>query len=206
MSQIGAQTGSPRASQAAFKPAQSPYTGLLYSIFQRPREHDEKGLVIAVTASLPGEGVTYLVSHLAERLSAQSGGSVLVIDLSKLSLSALLMPEVAGPAAGRKPLPEAAFRGQDWAGSWQFRRDLIAQWRSRFEYVLLDCPASGMGSEAVAVAQHVNGIILVVEANRTKNQQLKFTEHQLQMAGGNILGYVLNKRRYLVPEWIYRRL
>jgi len=162
--------------------------------------------VIAVTASLPGEGVSYLVSHLADQLSGQSGGSVLVVDLAKLSPGATLTPEIAGPAGARKPFAEAAFRGHDWAGSWQFRRDLIAQWRSRFEYVLLDCRSSGVGSEAVAVAQHVDGIILVVEANRTRNQQLKFTEHQLQLAGGNILGYVLNKRRYLVPEWLYRLL
>ena len=202
MSQSGAQTASP----GAFTAAESPYAGLLYSIFQRPREREEKGLVIAVTASLPGEGVTYLVSHLADRLSLQSSGGVLVVDLSKLSSAAPLVPQIAGPGGERKPLAEAAFRGQDWAGSWQFRRDLIARWRSSFEYVLLDCPSSGVGSEATAFAQHVDGIILVVEANRTKAPQLKLTEHQLQMAGGNILGYVLNKRRYLVPEWIYRRL
>ena len=162
--------------------------------------------MVAVTASLPGEGVTYLVSHLADRLSTQAPGGVLVVDLSKLSGGAPLIPQIAAPGGVRKPLSEAAFRGQDWAGSWQFRRDLIARWRSDFEYVLLDCPSSGTGSEATAFAQHVDGIILVVEANRTKSQQLKLTEHQLQMAGGNILGYVLNKRRYLVPEWIYRRL
>ena len=202
MNQSGAQTGSPTAAEIP----QSPYTGLLYSIFQRPRELDQKGLVVAVTASLPGEGVTYLVSHLADRLSAQASGSVLVVDLSKLSESAPLVPQIAGPGGARKPLAEAAFRSQDWAGSWQFRRDLIARWRSDFEYVLLDCPSSGTSNEATAFAQHVDGIILVVEANRTKSQQLKLTEHQLQMAGGKILGYVLNKRRYLVPEWIYRRL
>ncbi len=185
---------------------QSPYSGLLYSIFQQPRENDEKGLVIAVTASLPGEGVTYLVSHLSNRLSAQSGGSVLVVDLSKLATGAQLTPQIAGPGGERKQLAEAPVNTQDWTGSWQYRRDLIAQWRSRFEYVLLDCPASGAGSEAIAVAQHVDGIILVVEANRTKNQQLKFTERQLETAGGNIVGYVLNKRRYLVPDWIYSRL
>lgn len=192
--------------QSELSTPQSPYTGLLYSIFQRPRENDEKGLVVAFTSSLPGEGVTYVVSHLSGLLGAQTGGSVLVVDLSKLSSGAPLVPQVAGPSGERKALPEAAFRTQDWTGSWQFRRDLIAQWRSRFEYVLLDCPGTGMGSEAIAVAQHVDGIILVVEANRTKNQELKFTEHQIQTAGGKILGYVLNKRRYLVPGWIYDRL
>ena len=202
MNQSGAQTGSTSASEVP----QSPYTGLLYSIFQRPRERDQKGLVIAITASLPGEGVTYLVSHLADRLSAQAGGSVLVVDLAKLSGSAPLVPQIAGPGGARKPLTEAAFRSEDWAGSWQFRRDLITRWRSDFEYVLLDCPGSNTGSEATAFAQHVDGVILVVEANRTKTQQLKLTEHQIQMAGGTVLGYVLNKRRYLVPEWIYRRL
>ena len=162
--------------------------------------------MIAVTSSLPGEGVTYLISHLAERLGAQAVGGVLVVDLSKLSSGSPLIPQIAGPGGERRPLSEAAFRSQDWAGSWQFRRDQIAKWRASFEYVLLDCPSTGAGSEATGFAQHVDGIILVVEANRTKSQQVKLTEHQLQMAGGNILGYVLNKRRYLVPEWIYRRL
>ena len=52
----------------------------------------------------------------------------------------------------------------------------------------------------------VDGVILVVEADRTKRDQIQRAQQTIEMANGKLLGLVLNKRRYVVPKWIYRGL
>ncbi len=173
--------------------ASSPYYGLLYSVFQQPRERQEKGLVIALTSTAPGEGVSHVTRRIADHLEEHAPGCVLMVSLADLHKN-------------DSAFPDKAVGGEAWRGSWQFRRDCIARWRSQFEYVLIDCPSLGWSGDANGVARLVDGIILVVEANRTRKQQLQHAERQLELAGGKLMGYILNKRRYLVPGWIFKRL
>jgi hypothetical protein len=45
-----------------------------------------------------------------------------------------------------------------------------------------------------------------VEANKTKKAHILNLERAVQSAQGQIAGYVMNKREYLVPQWLYSRL
>jgi Mrp family chromosome partitioning ATPase len=56
------------------------------------------------------------------------------------------------------------------------------------------------------VAPFVDGVILVIEANRTRREQLWQAEQSISAAKGKLLGYILNKRTYDVPKWLYRIL
>jgi Mrp family chromosome partitioning ATPase len=56
------------------------------------------------------------------------------------------------------------------------------------------------------LAPGVDGVVLVVEADRTKRDQIQRAQRTIEMANGNLLGLVLNKRRYVVPRWLYRKL
>ena len=47
---------------------------------------------------------------------------------------------------------------------------------------------------------------LVLEAGKTRRQVAIRARKELEEAGGKLLGVVLNKRRYYIPDWIYRRL
>jgi Mrp family chromosome partitioning ATPase len=58
----------------------------------------------------------------------------------------------------------------------------------------------------LSVAPFVDGVILVSEANKTRRGQILQAERAIETAQGKLLGHVLNKRTYPVPEWIYRRL
>jgi Mrp family chromosome partitioning ATPase len=49
-------------------------------------------------------------------------------------------------------------------------------------------------------------VILVVESGKTRRQVALTAKRKLEGAGGKILGVVLNKRRYYIPEFVYKRL
>jgi hypothetical protein len=107
--------------------------------------------------------------------------------------------EVAGPAA-RTDLSDY------WHGSRQYRRQRIDELRSHFDYTLIDCPPLQTNLDVLGVAPVVDGVILVVEANRTRSDQVLRAEHQIQAAGGVVRGHILNKQKQFVPQWLQRRL
>ncbi len=56
------------------------------------------------------------------------------------------------------------------------------------------------------MASKVDGVILVVEAEKTKWRTARHVREQIERVGGNILGIVFNKRRYYIPQSIYKYL
>jgi succinoglycan biosynthesis transport protein ExoP len=97
-------------------------------------------------------------------------------------------------------------RAGRWNGSWQYRRDCIDLLRNEFDYALIDCSSLRESGDLLSVAPFVDGVILVVEANRTRRDQIQRAERAVEAAQGKLLGHVLNKRTYAIPGWIYRRL
>lgn len=87
---------------------------------------------------------------------------------------------------------------------------LLAEYWSRLaeraELIILDTPPVLSSPLAQALAPTVDGVILVVEAERTRAGLALAAKQALSSAGANILGVVLNKRRYHVPKPLYDRL
>jgi Mrp family chromosome partitioning ATPase len=52
----------------------------------------------------------------------------------------------------------------------------------------------------------VDGVILVITYDKTRRQVAVRAKKDLEDAGANILGVVINRRKYYIPDWIYRRL
>jgi protein-tyrosine kinase len=78
--------------------------------------------------------------------------------------------------------------------------------RERFELIVVDSQPATTSSDGLSISSKVDGVILVVEAEKTRWPVAETAKERIQRNGGNILGVVLNKRRYYIPEWIYRRL
>ena len=77
--------------------------------------------------------------------------------------------------------------------------------RSRFDVVLVDSgPVFQPG--AVGTSRMSDGIVLVVEAERTRWPIALRAREALERGGGRVLGIVLNKRRYHIPDAVYRWL
>jgi hypothetical protein len=195
----------------------SVYQTLLYTVLQKPREKDEGGVVIALSSSNTGEGVTYVARALIREFAKCDMTSAAGLNVS--FLRRLHEPTVEGirksiskdgsHLSGEKgdaettirPLAIQERRGP-WEASWQYRRDCIDLLRSEFDYTIIDCPSMGQSGDLLSIAPFVDGVILVVEANRTRRDQPRLAEQRIQAAGGKLLGYILNKRVFELPRWM----
>lgn len=78
--------------------------------------------------------------------------------------------------------------------------------RDRFDYILMDSPSLDSSSEALTLGSMVDGVLLVVEAGKTRRQSARNAKEELEAAGGKVLGIVLNKRKYFIPKLLYKWL
>ena len=183
---------------------------------------DGSGSVVAFTSTNSGEGVSHVVRVLAGQLAAQTGRPTLIVQaesLAQLSPAELLklparcvptnianlwvLPKAQSPNGnGHIPVDGAeASRPNTSRGL-----DVLRTLRAGFAHTLIDCPAIGASHEATMLAPNVDGVVLVVEADRTKRDQILRVRQTIEMAQGELLALVLNKRRHVVPDWLYRRL
>ncbi len=82
----------------------------------------------------------------------------------------------------------------------------LAELRKEFDYVLIDVPPVNQYSDAMALGQITDGLVLIVEANSTRKESALKAMETLRGAQVEVLGAVLNKRTYPIPESVYRRL
>jgi MinD-like ATPase involved in chromosome partitioning or flagellar assembly len=198
----------------AFSDPNSPYRGLIYNIFQFPRE-EGRGLAIAVTSTHPGAGTTHVVRALTAEIGRHPANRVLRIDLATLA-SSITTDEDAAYLAKPTWHPSVyeiasgiQVTGVEkscayWHASLEHRRRSIDQLADQFHYILLDCPSVRQNGEALGVASLVDGVLLVAEANRTTKRELHHAEQQIEIAGGKLYGIIFNKQRHLVPAWVRR--
>lgn len=78
--------------------------------------------------------------------------------------------------------------------------------QAEFDYIILDGPPILRVPESLFVSCKVDGVILVVEAGKTKKHLAQRAIQQIEDVGGKIIGVVLNRRKNYIPEWIYRHL
>jgi len=83
---------------------------------------------------------------------------------------------------------------------------LIARLREAFPYVIVDGPSLLAQADLSKWLRHVDGVALVIEANRTRREALTPRVKFLAESGAPFLGAILNKRKNFIPDWIYERL
>jgi capsular exopolysaccharide synthesis family protein len=69
--------------------------------------------------------------------------------------------------------------------------EFLAEMRLRFDYVLVDSPPVGV-SDSVVLAAHGDGVLLVLDSQRTRKGPLRQALRSLQGVGANVLGTVMN--------------
>jgi Mrp family chromosome partitioning ATPase len=173
------------------------FQGILHSFFHRLDSGE--GIAIAFTSANPGEGVSYVSNKIASQLSASSSGSALCLSSTQLlDESWLGAPNrLYGFTSSEQFVSRTAW--EDW-------RSKVTKLRARYRYSIIDCPPISTRGDVLSLAPHLDGIVVVVAANDTNKAQIANVERQIQMVNGKILGYLLNKRKYMVPDWLYKRL
>jgi Mrp family chromosome partitioning ATPase len=181
--------------------------GLLFRIVQQSKEKKDTGFVIALTSPTPGAGVSHITTALTDALNKSGGQYALAIDCKHLNADS--HDSSSSLDLERRLDLESLWQMQSPAGSYdswygvQDRLDIaLDNLRRKYRYILVDCPSLKESQDAIRLAPYADGVVLVVEANRTQREQLLYAERTIEGAKGRILGHVLNKRSYVIPNWL----
>ncbi|MEO8604599.1 MAG: CpsD/CapB family tyrosine-protein kinase [bacterium] len=172
---------------------------------------------IAITGTRHGEGATRVAVGLARALASEGETRVLLVEgnlrtpsfaqrlpIGKGPGLAEFLAGEASPSSLIAPLDErnlsvisAGFRPavidcEAIAGA-------IAQVMEQFDFVIIDLPPVNRYADASILAPKVDGVILVVEADRTPVVDAESAKKSLDRVGARIFGVVLNRRRTYVP-------
>jgi Mrp family chromosome partitioning ATPase len=190
---------------------------------------------LGITSTLPGEGVSTVARGLARVVARTPGARVLICDVpseqsshgrnngrnnarnsardtrsatrasvgdsgGRIEFSWLPGSQIAVGALGDGGRNMSAITTDDSV------RSIVSTASAGFEMVILDLPPVSESVIGPSFAKAVDGVLLVVEAERTRAHSVRATQKTLNMYGANVLGIVLNKRRFHIPNFIYRHL
>jgi len=199
------------------------YLELIKTVFQAVGDDGKlRNRVVTFTSATPAEGVSYVVDLIAKELALQTNKRVLRIDAGALRELYLAdanyvaryceeteVENLLSIATGQTKARAVTARGSrlsDFDTNPEYRIACIKALRWNFDYVLIDCGSLAASADATTLAPLVDGTSVIVKAAQTRRAQIKRSQQMIENAGGNFLGFVLNQRRYPVPNWIYQRL
>lgn len=190
----------------------------------KPGRKTVNSQVIAFTSAVPGEGVSYVIESFATELAGRTKKLTIITDVDTLQNIDIFhyqqLPRYCcktdipylhvlqrEPDQFTDELEESQALAPVSAGS-ELDQGIsnLQTLRHMYDYVLVDCPSIKESGDAAYFASAVDGVVLVVSAENTRKEQVRNALHTIEMAEANVLGCVLNKRRYPIPNWIYRRI
>jgi Mrp family chromosome partitioning ATPase len=161
--------------------------------------------IVFFTASQGGEGTSSVASQFAASLAGDSRVRVLLVDVHgrRPAWSAPGRPDGGPRNLALMPLPVMP---GDRALDANALREVLRSVASGFDWILLDGPPVLESPDAAPLTTAADGVLVVVQAGRTKRPVLARSVDLINRAGGRVLGVVLNRRRLEIPELIYRRI
>lgn len=85
-------------------------------------------------------------------------------------------------------------------------KNFISQLKSKYEYIIFDSPPIIPVTDAGLLGSQTDGVIMVIQAERTQKGIIKHSEVLLKQAQAKLLGYILTNIQYHIPGYIYRYL
>jgi capsular exopolysaccharide synthesis family protein len=175
-----------------------------------------------------GDGCSWISASAALTLAAQTNASICLVDANFRTPSlhrsfdvenrfgladALAQPgpvrSFAQQISGSNlwvltsgPLPALSSAA---ALSSEAMRARFAELRSEFDYVLVDTAPTNLYADAVTIGRVSDGMILVLQSNTTRREAAMKAKESMQLANVRLLGAVLNKRTYPIPQKLYDR-
>lgn len=168
---------------------------------------------LCITSGLPNEGKSITTLNTAISF-AEAGMRVLLIDadLRRPTLARLLIesgdPGLSNVLAGmvsaedaihkdRYPNLDVMFSGvippnpSELLGSPRMEK-LLQELSSKYDYIFIDTPPANVVTDACVISAMLDGVLLVVRQNQSERDGVKRAVNQLSIAGGKLLGFVLN--------------
>jgi Mrp family chromosome partitioning ATPase len=183
--------------------------------------------VVGLASATAGEGTSYVAAHLASELARTLERPALLLEANIYRPSQAERHGVEPEPGLRRMLAERDFvleqalrqTGQDnlWllpAGAraaitppdWTSFPLWLARLRERFAAVVVDLPPANLSTDVLILGPRLDGLVLVVEADLCSREVIQSAAVRLRRANPNLLGTVLNKRKFVIPEALYRRL
>ncbi len=78
--------------------------------------------------------------------------------------------------------------------------------REKFSLILIDSSPASVSADSLALCETVNGVVLVLEAEKTRSAVVQDVKKQILMREGNLLGIVFTKRKFHIPKFFYKFL
>ncbi len=184
--------------------------------------------VIGVSSCRRHSGVTTVATNLALSIAREGNADVLLVDANlenpsitqgynlsgKPGLSNILIEPTqancslieyrsgsglhflpAGNAIARTGMQPPLFSG--WIEATQAQR---------CKYIILDLPAIRGFGFAANMAGLCDAVIMVIDSPKSRWQRTMRALQDLAAVNAGILGVVLNRRSYPIPDWLYKRL
>lgn len=191
---------------------------------------EKKSRVILFTSAIRGEGKTTIVASLARVLSLGESQKILLVDCSvrnpqlgrlfgansgkgiidllegRANLAEIIQPITPGVldlvttgASDSLDITQPLFNSDRFAA-------FIKGVAEAYDYVLIDSSAILEAPETPIVGTHADGIVMVVHAGKTRREVIKRAMVMVQKLDGRFIGTVLNRKKYHIPEFLYRRV
>ena len=189
---------------------------------------DPNRKIIQFIGSRQGEGTSTVVREFARVSATKFGRSVLLLDADQHHPSQHLffhiVPKGGWQEVAREngPVDTALYQfgetklfispSSEYSASHPYVYDsllidaFLKRLRQRFDLILIDSPPATTSTDGLAISPKVDGVVLVLEAEKTRWPVAESVRDRIMRSGGNILGIVLNKRRFHIPDFIYKRL
>jgi receptor protein-tyrosine kinase len=149
---------------------------------------------------------------------AQAGKSTLIIDCdfrkpvmhkifgldNSRGITDVLLREQSLQMTYQEPLPSVDLKvlsvgpiPPDPAELVSSRRlsELLASVREQFDYVLIDSSPMGLVSDPTILATQADGVLLTLDAQRTRKGDVRQAVRSLGAVGANVLGTVMNNAK-----------
>jgi len=179
------------------------------------------GKSVVFTASVRGEGCSFVSYNVARHLSTMVEGKVAWVDGNFVAPQL----KILGHGIGFKTLlkePERTAEiatGPDFVtiphGAGEVKRTqllsnerydkLIKSLNSTFDFTIIDAPAITESVDVGRFARPTMGVVLVVESRRLKYEVIQNSIDSIRSQGGRVLGTVLNRQTYDIPDIVYKK-
>ncbi len=189
---------------------------------------EKRKRVLMFTSALHEEGVTTLALSYTRLLAMHGGERVLLLEMNGRSPSLAWKLGLTGRegvthyftekltfASIVHQVPDAGFDvvhvGEANPTKIQVNLErvlprLIEDAHRTHDTVIIDAPPIVVCPETPPISRYADGVVVVVLTGRTKRETVKRSVNLVSQFDGRVLGVVLNRKRYYIPDFLYRRL
>lgn len=177
---------------------------------------------LTVSSASPGEGKSTIAANLGV-VMAQSGLSTVLIDAdlrkptqhdifekdNRAGLTTLLThPEQEWKSVAQRTAPQGLRvitsgpippNPSDLLSSETFER-LVNRIKSEVDLVIIDSPPVLAASDALAIANHTDGVVVIALSGKTRTDTVRQAARSIHQGGIRLIGVVLNRQKGQHPE------